>query len=623
MKENNINGYIITLSDFHNSEYPCDFFKGVEYLSGFTGSNGTIFVDSKNCYLWTDGRYFTQCENEIKDTQIKMMKMGVEGEDTLYQIIEKLIDDRIEKLRYFMKENNINGYIITLSDFHNSEYPCDFFKGVEYLSGFTGSNGTIFVDSKNCYLWTDGRYFTQCENEIKDTQIKMMKMGVEREDTLYQIIEKKLNSGDCLAFDGRTVSFNEYKKFEEIAKKKNFKIKTGIDLLDKVWEARPSLPKEKAYLLDKKFSGESLESKLKRLREKMKEKNATVHILSTLEDIGWLLNLRGNDIEYNPFVLAYAIISMERVLLFTDISKFSNEIKNYFNENNIELFDYFDFYNYLENILLKNKILLDYNSVNCFIVKTIKNKTEIKNTINAHIKDGVAVTKLMYWLKNQKDYSKIKEMDIVEKVEEFRQEQDGYLGNIINEENPTVSLKAIKNETEIKNTINAHIKDGVAVTKLMYWLKNQKDYSKIKEMDIVEKVEDFRQEQEGYLGNNFSTISAFGKNSPMMHYLPSLDSNATLEEGNFLLLDSGGHYFEGSTDITRTFAIGNVSSKMKKHYTYVLKSLIDLSKLKFPKGTTCGNLDTVARSVIWNLGLEYRCATGHGGGYLGSVEFRS
>ena len=481
--------------------------------------------------------------------------------------MKKLIDDRIEKLRYFMRENNINGYIITLSDFHNSEYPCDFFKGVEYLSGFTGSNGTIFVDSKNCYLWTDGRYFTQCENEIKGTQIKMMKMAVEGEDTLYQIIEKKLNSGDCLAFDGRTVSFNEYKKFEEIAKKKNFRIKTGIDLLDKVWEDRPSLPKEKVYLLDEKFSGESLESKLKRLREKMKEKNATVHILSTLEDIGWLLNLRGNDIEYNPFVLAYAIISMERVLLFTDISKFSNEIKNYFNENNIELFDYFDFYNYLENILLKNKILLDYDNVNCFIVKSINKNIEI-----------------------------------------------------INGENPTVSLKAIKNETEIKNTINAHIKDGVAVTKLMYWLKNQKDYSKIKEMDIAEKVEEFRQEQDGYLGNNFSTISAFGKNSPMMHYLPSLDSNATLEEGNFLLLDSGGHYFEGSTDITRTFAIGNISSEMKKHYTYVLKSLIDLSKLKFPKGTTCGNLDTVARSVIWNLGLDYRCATGHGVGYLGSVH---
>ena len=481
--------------------------------------------------------------------------------------MKKLIDDRIEKLRYFMRENNINGYIITLSDFHNSEYPCDFFKGVEYLSGFTGSNGTIFVDSKNCYLWTDGRYFTQCENEIKDTQIKMMKMAVEGEDTLYQIIEKKLNSGDCLAFDGRTVSFNEYKKFEEIAKKKNFRIKTGIDLLDKVWEERPTLPKEKVYLLDEKFSGESLESKLKRLREKMKEKNATVHILSTLEDIGWLLNLRGNDIEYNPFVLAYAIISMERVLLFTDISKFSTEIKNYFNKNNIELFDYFDFYNYLENILLKNKILLDYDNVNCFIVKSINKNIEI-----------------------------------------------------INGENPTVSLKAIKNETEIKNTINAHIKDGIAVTKLMYWLKNQKDYSKIKEMDIVEKVEEFRQEQEGYLGNNFSTISAFGKNSPMMHYLPSLDSNATLEEGNFLLLDSGGHYFEGSTDITRTFAIGNVSSEMKKHYTYVLKSLIDLSKLKFPKGTTCGNLDTVARSVIWNLGLDYRCATGHGVGYLGSVH---
>lgn len=481
--------------------------------------------------------------------------------------MKKLIDDRIKKLRKVMRENNINGYIITLSDFHNSEYPCDFFKGVEYLTGFTGSNGTIFIDFENCYLWTDGRYFTQCENEINGTCVKMMKIGVEGEDTLYQIIEKKLNLGDCLAFDGRTISFNEYKKFLDISKKKNFKIKTGIDLLDKVWEERPSLPKEKAYLLEEKYSGESLKSKLKRLREKMKEKEANIHILSTLEDIAWLLNLRGNDIEYNPFVLAYSIISMEKVLLFADISKFSNEIKNYFNKNGVKILDYFGFYNYLENIVPSNRVLLDYNNVNCFILKSLNKNIEI-----------------------------------------------------INSENPTAFMKSIKNEIEIKNTINAHIKDGVAVTKFMYWLKNQKEYNKIKEIDIVKKVEELRCEQIGYLGNNFSTISAFGKNSPMMHYLPSEKSNSTLEEGNFLLLDSGGHYFEGSTDITRTFSIGKVSSEMKKHYTYVLKSLINLSKLKFPKGITCGNLDTVARSIIWNLGLDYRCATGHGVGYLGSVH---
>lgn len=481
--------------------------------------------------------------------------------------MKKLINDRIKKLRKFMKDSSIDGYIITLSDFHNSEYPCDFFKGVEYLTGFTGSNGTVFIDFENCYLWTDGRYFTQCENEIKGTEVKMIKMAVEGEPTLYEMIEKKLKEGMCLAFDGRTISFNEYKKFLDISKKKNFKIKTGIDLLDKVWEERPELPREKAYLLKEKFSGESLESKLKRLREKMKEKGANIHILSTLEDIAWLLNLRGNDIEYNPFVLSYAIISMEEVLLFADISKFSNEIKNYFNKNGVRIFDYFGFYNYLENIVPSNKILLDYNNVNCFIIKSLNKNIEI-----------------------------------------------------INSENPTTLMKAIKNEIEIKNTINAHIKDGVAITKFMYWLKNQKDYSKIKELDIVEKVEKLRREQSGYLGNNFSTISAFGKNSPMMHYLPSKDSNANLEEGNFLLLDSGGHYFEGSTDITRTFAIGKVTDQMKKHYTYVLKSLIDLSKLKFPKGTTCGNLDTVARSVIWNLGLDYRCATGHGVGYLGSVH---
>lgn len=482
--------------------------------------------------------------------------------------MKNLVNEKIDEVRHFMKENRITSYMITLSDFHNSEYPCDYFKGIEYISGFTGSNGTLIINLDSSYLWTDGRYFTQCENEISGSEIKMMKMAVEGFPTIFEFIKNNLKENDVFGFDGRTVSFEDYSKFLKISEKNKFQIKMDLDLLEKVWKDRPLLPKEPSFLLEERFSGESFESKIKKIRDIMDEKNVDIHILSTIDDIAWLLNLRGDDIKYNPFVMAYAIILSDKVLLFADNFKFSNEIKEYFEENSIVLYEYFEFYNYLKNIDENKKILLDYNNVNSLIVKSLNKNIEI-----------------------------------------------------INSENPTILLKAIKNEIELNNTRNCHIKDGVAITKFMYWLKNQRfKEEEINELDTVKRVQKYRKKQVGYIGNNFSTISAYGKNSAMMHYLPSEKSNDRLRNGSFLLVDSGGHYYEGSTDITRTFAIGEISEEMKKHYTYVLKSLISLSKLKFPKGTTCGNLDTVARSVIWNLGLDYRCATGHGVGYLGNVH---
>lgn len=482
--------------------------------------------------------------------------------------MKNLVNEKIDEVRHFMKENRITSYMITLSDFHNSEYPCDYFKGIEYISGFTGSNGTLIINLDSSYLWTDGRYFTQCENEISGSEIKMMKMAVKGFPTIFEFIKNNLKENDVFGFDGRTVSFEDYSKFLKISEKNKFQIKMDLDLLEKVWKDRPLLPKEPSFLLEERFSGESFESKIKKIRDIMDEKNVDIHILSTIDDIAWLLNLRGDDIKYNPFVMAYAIILSDKVLLFADNFKFSNEIKEYFEENSIVLYEYFEFYNYLKNIDENKKILLDYNNVNSLIVKSLNKNIEI-----------------------------------------------------INSENPTILLKAIKNEIELNNTRNCHIKDGVAITKFMYWLKNQKfEEEEINELDTVKRVQKYRKKQVGYIGNNFSTISAYGKNSAMMHYLPSEKSNDRLRNGSFLLVDSGGHYYEGSTDITRTFAIGEISEEMKKHYTYVLKSLISLSKLKFPKGTTCGNLDTVARSVIWNLGLDYRCATGHGVGYLGNVH---
>lgn len=480
--------------------------------------------------------------------------------------MDNLTNKKINKIRNLMKKNQINFFILPLSDYHNSEYPCGYFKALRFVSGFTGSNGTLLISETESFLWTDGRYFSQCEKELKDSEIKLMKMAVTGYPSLLEFIEKNISKNQILGFDGRLFSYDTYYKIFQISKKNNFEIKNNIDFIDEIWKDRPVLPKEKAYILDETYTGLSFNKKLELIRENMKKNNCTTYILSSLEDIAWLFNLRGNDIQYNPFILSYSVITLDKVLLFVDISKIDKNVENYLNKNSIGIFDYFEISNYIKNISVNETILIDYQNTNSFIIESI----------NKDIK-------------------------------------------VINKENPTILLKAIKNETEINNTIKAHIKDGIALTKFMYWLKNIKD-KKISELDIVEKIEEFRKKDSSYLGNNFSTIAAFGKNSPMMHYLPTENSYSNIEKGNFLLVDTGGHYLFGSSDTTRTFAIGEVTQEMKKHYTYVLKSLISLSKAKFPEGTLCGNLDTIARNVIWNLTLDYRCATGHGVGYVGSVH---
>lgn len=482
------------------------------------------------------------------------------------KIMNNLTNTKINKIRDLMKKNQINFFILPLSDYHNSEYPCDYFKSLKFISGFTGSNGTLLISETESFLWTDGRYFAQCEKELKNSEIKLMKMAIPEYPSLLEFIEKNIKENQILGFDGKLFSYDIYSKIFKISQKNNFKIKNNIDFIDEIWKDRPSLPKEKAYILDETYTGMSFEKKIKSIRDIMKKNNSTIFILSSLGDIAWLFNLRGNDIKYNPFILSYSVITLNKVLLFVDISKIDDKVKRYLYTNSIEIFDYFEIYNYIKNISTNETILIDYQNTNSFIIESI----------NKNIK-------------------------------------------VINKENPTILLKAIKNEIEIKNTIKAHIKDGVALTKFMYWLKNLKN-ERISEIDVVNKIEKFRKKDSSYLGNNFSTIAAFGKNSPMMHYLPTENSYSNIEKGNFLLVDTGGHYLWGSTDTTRTFAIGEITPQMKKHYTYVLKSLISLSKAKFPEGTLCGNLDTLARNIIWELTLDYRCATGHGVGYVGNVH---
>ncbi|MCF2624884.1 aminopeptidase P family protein [Fusobacterium perfoetens] len=476
-------------------------------------------------------------------------------------------DEKIEKIRKLMAENKIDIYIIPSSDYHQSEDVGEYFRCREFVSGFTGSAGTLLITKEKSYLWTDGRYFIQAEKEISDTEIELCRAGTEGVPTITEFLKNNLKKDEVLGFDGKTVACREMLNYKKICDEKNAKLNTEYDFVGEIWDKRPSLSKEKIFLLDIKYSGENTHNKLKRVRKAMKEEGADIHIISSLDDIAWLFNIRGRDIPCNPVVLSYAAVTEKEAFIFIDREKITEAVEEYFKENNIEIKEYSEFYDFLKNIERGKKVLLDYERINSSVYMSIP-----------------------------------------------------FYSEKINRTNPTQELKAVKNETEIKNIINAHIKDGTAFTKFMYWLKNNIGKEEITEISASNMIEKFRREQEGFIELSFDTISAYGSNAAMMHYTAGENSNAVLKPEGLLLVDSGGQYFQGTTDITRTIALGNINEEIKTHYTAVLRSLIALSDTKFLYGTKGYNLDAIARRPIWEIGLDYRCATGHGVGYLLNVH---
>ncbi len=476
-------------------------------------------------------------------------------------------NEKVKEIRKLMIENNIDIYIIPSSDYHQSEDVNEYFRCREFVSGFTGSAGTLVITKKYSYLWTDGRYFIQAEKELSGTEIKLCKSGIEGTPTIIEFLKNNLKKDETLGFDGKVVSYNEMINYKKVCDENEAKIEVKYDFVGEIWKTRPSLSKEKIFLLDIRYSGEGVGSKLKRVRKVMEEEKVDIHVISSLDDIAWLLNIRGNDIPCNPVVLSYVLITKEKAFLFIDREKIGENEKKYFIENKIEIKDYFEFYDCLKNINDDKRVMLDYNRINSAIYSNLSNDVKRKNRIN-----------------------------------------------------PTQEFKAIKNEIEIKNIIEAHVKDGVAFTKFMYWLKNNIGKEEITEISASDMLEKFRREQEGFIELSFDTISAYGSNAAMMHYTANENSNAILNAKNLLLIDSGGQYFQGTTDITRTIALGEVDELIKTHYTAVLRSVIALSNTKFLYGTKGYNLDAIARGPIWELGIDYRCATGHGVGYLLNVH---
>lgn len=478
-----------------------------------------------------------------------------------------MIKQRIENIRDLMKEKNIYAYIVPSSDYHQSEYVGDYFKSREFMSGFTGSSGTLIISMDEAGLWTDGRYFIQAENELKDSGIKLFKMGEEGVPTIEEYLLEKLPKNSTLGFDGRVMSVKEGQSLANKLAFKGINIEYKYDLVNDIWEDRCSLPTEKAFLLGVEYSGESFSDKLYRIRAVMKEKKATTHILASLDDIAWLFNIRGRDVKSNPVVLSYAVISIDSVYLFIDKNKIGKDIRAELSKENVQIKGYEEVYEFIKNIDENEVVLIDTSKVNYAIYNNIPSN--------------------------------------VQKIEE---------------RNPSILFKSIKNEIELKNIRNSHIKDGVAFTKFMYWLKNNIGKIEITEISATQKLEAFRREQDKFIEPSFSTIAAYKDHAAMMHYSATEESNYKLEPRDLFLVDSGGQYFDGTTDITRTIALGPIPENVRKDFTNVVRGMIRLSKAKFLYGCRGYNLDILARGPLWEEGIDYKCGTGHGIGFVLNVH---
>ena len=465
-----------------------------------------------------------------------------------------------------MREKGIDVYIVPSADFHQSEYVGEYFKCREWISGFTGSAGTVVVTHEMAGLWTDGRYFIQAAKQLEGTGIQLFKMGEPGVPSFIEFIVENIKKGQCVGFDGKVMSVSQVNdlksKFQE-----DIKINSDYDLIDMLWTDRPDMASSKAFVLDTKYCGEDIQSKLSRIREALEKENCDINIISSLDDIAWIFNLRGNDVKNNPVNLAYAIITADKAILYIDDRKLDNSVEEYLYENHVDVREYLEIYEDAELISSSEVVMMDFNKTNFTIYNRIK--------------------------------------DVVK---------------IINRPNPSNLIKACKNEVELENLRKCHLRDGVAVTKFMHWLKNQVSQEKITEMSASEILEGFRKDQDLYIEPSFDTISAYGANAAMMHYKATKDSDATLKPYGLLLVDSGGQYYDGTTDITRTFVLGECSYEIKKHFTLVLKGMIKLSKAKFLYGATGTNLDILARQSLWEQGIDYKCGTGHGVGFLLNVH---
>lgn len=470
------------------------------------------------------------------------------------------VKTRLQRLRQKMEQEEIAALVIPTADFHASEYVGDYFKVREYYSGFTGSNGTLVILPDEAGLWTDGRYFIQAERELTGSGITLYRMGEEKIPTVFEFLEKRMQKGERIAADGRVVSLSFSDKIEKICKKCGCFFLTETDPAGDLWEERPKRPNGPVHSLPLSLTGEDVTSKLSRVRRELARRECDSLLLNRLDDIMWLFNIRGKDVPYNPVALSYAYLTMEKAVLFVQDSSFS-----------------------MDGVLTKPY-------------------------------DGFGG-----WLDSETDRGKRTAVDETSiSISLYRKLAEN--GEAVRMANPVEALKAVKNETEINRLREVYRKDSAAVVKFLYWLKKNAGKIDITEISAAEYLHQKRAETEGFQEESFATISAYRENAAMMHYEPSNKHPVRVRAEGMLLVDSGGQYLGGTTDVTRTVVLGPVSDAEILHFTKTAVGMLRLAAARFPEGCTGRNLDILARGPLWDLGIDYKCGTGHGVGYMLNVH---
>lgn len=477
----------------------------------------------------------------------------------------KQTHERLAILRTEMKKYNISAYIIPGTDPHASEYIADYWKEREWISGFNGSAGTAVVTLEKAGLWTDSRYFLQGSEQLKDSGFDLMKQGLPETLEIMPWLATQLKSGEKVAVNAQMFSLNAYASMKAELKLNGIEL-VSIDLIKNSWKDRPELPANPFFIFDEKYSGQSANEKLAVLRGELKKNYADVFIMSALDDIAWLFNIRGNDVDYNPVTIAYALIDQESATLFIAPEKITVESKAYLENQKIKTAPYLDIYKAIEKINPSKAVLVDGAKLNESLFEAIPTGCTIRNMMS-----------------------------------------------------PVFKLKSIKNDIELAGIRRAMVKDGVALTRFFMWLEENINNNQT-ELTVSDKLHDFRSQQEHFVGESFGTISGYAGHGAIVHYSATPESASKIKPENLLLLDSGGQYYDGTTDITRTVALGIPTAQQKIDFTLVLKGHIALGGAVFPTGTRGSQLDILARKELWDRCMNYGHGTGHGVGHFLNVH---
>lgn len=477
------------------------------------------------------------------------------------------INSKVKAIRELMKNKGIDYYIVNTSDPHNSEYLADRYKTRQWITGFTGSAGLAIITEDKALLWTDGRYFIQAEKEIEKTEFELMKMGIAGYPTYEEWIEENIEDGMTIGFDGEIFSQLEYEKLSSNLSYKNIKIVSSYDLVGELWEDRPEIPSAKVFVHEIKYAGKTPSEKMDEVRAMMIKAKADYYLINSLDDIAWLYNIRGGDVLYNPVVISYGLVTRDKAYIFVNKDKIDADVEKHLSENGIEIKEYEEVLDFISKFEKNSVVSLEKSKINRLV------------------------------------FSKLPE----------------YV-KVIDEVNYTTLLKAEKNKVEIENQKNAYIKDGVALVNFFHWIETNLGKIEITEISASDKLLEFRKEQNLFIEPSFGSISAYKDNAAMMHYAPSKESDRVLENNSLYLIDSGGQYLDGTTDITRTLALGEITDEERHDFTLTFKGHTNLINAKFLSGSTGHYLDILSRIPLWKEGIDYKCGTGHGVGYMLNVH---